>query len=106
MNDQHRLREVLERNARAVSLRPSVGQFTGRTKVRLKPGLECEIEDGAWRLTVGIGEKGGGSNAGPNPGTFGYIAAGMPRSYAPRPRSGQARIPAIQPSRFPAPAHW
>lgn len=76
MNDQHRLREVLERNARAVSLRPSVGQFTGRTKVRLKPGLECEIEDGAWRLTVGIGEKGGGSNAGPNPGTFGRGALG------------------------------
>ncbi len=71
MDDQNRLREILERNAKAVSLRPSVGQFTGRTRARLKPNLECEIEDGAWRLTVGMGEKGGGNNAGPSPGTFG-----------------------------------
>ena len=71
MDDQNRLREILERNAKAVSLRPSVGQFTGRTKARLRPGLECEIEDGVWRLTVGMSEKGGGNNAGPSPGTFG-----------------------------------
>lgn len=71
MDDQNRLRDILERNAKAVSLRPSVGQFTGRTKARLKPGLECEIEDGTWRFTVGTGEKGGGNNAGPSPGTFG-----------------------------------
>ena len=71
MDDQIRLREILERNAKAVTLRPSLGQFTGRTRARLKPGLECELEDGAWRLTVGMGEKGGGNNAGPSPGTFG-----------------------------------
>ena len=71
MDDQKRLSAILERNAKAVSLRPSVGQFTGRTRARLKPGLECEIEDGAWRLTVGMGEKAGGNNAGPSPGTFG-----------------------------------
>ena len=71
MDDQNRLRDILERNARAVSLRPSVGQFTGKTKATLKPGLECEISDGAWRFTVGMGEKGGGNNAGPSPGTFG-----------------------------------
>ena len=76
MDDQNRLRDILERNAKAVSLRPSVGQFTGRTRVRLKPNLECEIEDGPWRLTVGIGEKGGGNNAGPSPGTFGRGALG------------------------------
>jgi uncharacterized OsmC-like protein len=76
MDDQNRLRDILERNAKAVSLRPSVGQFTGRTRVRLKPNLECEIEDGAWRLTVGTGEKGGGNNAGPSPGTFGRGALG------------------------------
>lgn len=76
MDDQTKLREILERNAKAVSLRPSVGQFTGRTRVRLKPGLECEVEDGAWRFTVGMGEKGGGNNAGPSPGTFGRGALG------------------------------
>lgn len=84
MDDQNRLREILERNARAVSLRPSVGQFTGRTTARLKPGLECEIQDGAWRLTVGMGEKAGGSNAGPSPGTFGRgaLASCLALGYA------------------------
>lgn len=76
MDDQDKLREILERNAKAVTLRPSLAQHTGRTRVRLRPGLECEIEDGAWRLTVGMGEKSGGSNAGPGPGTFGRGALG------------------------------
>jgi uncharacterized OsmC-like protein len=76
MDDQDRLREILERNAKAVMLRPSLAQHTGRTVVRLRPGLECEVEDGAWRLTVGMGEKSGGNNAGPGPGTLGRGALG------------------------------
>jgi uncharacterized OsmC-like protein len=76
MDDQDRLREILERNAKAVTLRPSLAQHTGRTVVRLRPGLECEVEDGAWRLTVGMGEKSGGNNAGPGPGTLGRGALG------------------------------
>ena len=71
MDDQDRLREILERNARTIELQPSLGLHTGRTRARLRPGLECEIEDGAWRLTVGMGEASGGTNAGPSPGTFG-----------------------------------
>jgi uncharacterized OsmC-like protein len=63
--------EILERNAKAVELRPGVGQGTAKTVARLKPGLECEVEEGAWKLTVGIGPKSGGSNAGPNPGILG-----------------------------------
>jgi uncharacterized OsmC-like protein len=70
------LGEILERNAKAVTLRPSLGQKTGRTRVRMKPGLECEITDGAWSLTVGMGASSGGSNAGPGPGTFGRGALG------------------------------
>ncbi|OFW07714.1 MAG: hypothetical protein A3H96_02795 [Acidobacteria bacterium RIFCSPLOWO2_02_FULL_67_36] len=70
------IREALERNAKAVALRPSIGQKTGRTTVRLKPGLECELEDGPWKLTVGVGPASGGSNAGPGPGTLGRGALG------------------------------
>ncbi len=76
MDDQDRLRALLERNAKALALRPSLGQHTGRTTVRLRPGFECEIADGPWRLTVGMGEKSGGNNAGPSPGTFGRGALG------------------------------
>lgn len=70
------LGEILERNAKAVRLRPSLGQKTGRTVVRMKPGLECEITDGAWTLTAGMSANSGGSNAGPGPGTLGRGALG------------------------------
>lgn len=68
--------EIFERNAKAVALRPGLGQGTAITRVRLKPGLECELEDGRWKLTVGMGGKSGGSNAGPNPGVLGRGALG------------------------------
>ena len=71
-----KLREILERNVKAVTLRPSIAQHTGRTHVRMKPGLECEVTDGDWTLTAGVGIASGGSNAGPSPGTFGRGALG------------------------------
>jgi len=70
------LRDLLDRNTRAVTLRPSVGQLTGRTTVRLKPGLACEVTDGRWTFVSGIGEKSGGTDAGPSPGVFGRGALG------------------------------
>jgi uncharacterized OsmC-like protein len=83
MHDE-KLRDLLERNARAVALRPAVGLHTGKTTARLKPGLACEVEDGAWKLTVGVGEKSGGSNAGPSPGTLGRgaLASCLAITYA------------------------
>jgi uncharacterized OsmC-like protein len=53
-----------------------VGQNTARTKVRLKPGLECELTEGDWQLTVAMSTKSGGTNAGPNPGVLGRGALG------------------------------
>ncbi len=76
MDGDATIRAALERNAKAVALRPSIGQGTARTTVRLKPGLECEVTEGPWRLTVGMGEKSGGTNAGPNPGILGRGALG------------------------------
>lgn len=70
------VREALERNARAVALRPSVGQGTASTRVTLQPGLACEVVEGPWRFTVGMTEKYGGTNAGPNPGIYGRAAVG------------------------------
>lgn len=71
MNDSNTIRTALERNVRAVSLRPGVGQGTARTTARLDPGLACEVTDGPWSFKVGMTEKYGGTNAGPNPGVFG-----------------------------------
>jgi uncharacterized OsmC-like protein len=76
MDGSETIRVALERNALAVQLRPSVGQGTAVTKVRLKPGLACDVEEGPWKFAVGMSEKSGGSNAGPNPGVYGRGAVG------------------------------
>jgi uncharacterized OsmC-like protein len=75
MDDEH-IRSALERNVKAVTLRPSIARHTARTSVRLKPGLECEITEGPWTLTVAMGEKSGGTGAGPGPGVLGRGALG------------------------------
>jgi uncharacterized OsmC-like protein len=70
------IRETLERNARAVALRPAIGRKTGRTAVRLAPGLACEITDGSWTLTASMGAAAGVTAVGPGPGTLGRGALG------------------------------
>ena len=76
MANPEQIRTILERKAQEVAVRPSAGQGTATTRVTLKPGLECDIEDGAWKLTAGIGEKMGGTNAGPDPRILGRGALG------------------------------
>jgi uncharacterized OsmC-like protein len=76
MEQNDRVRATLERNVRVVAARPSVGQGTAITRVTLRPGLSAEVEDGAWRFTVGMSEKYGGLNDGPNPGVYGRAAIG------------------------------
>ena len=76
MQSQADVRSALERNVKAVTLRPSVGQGTAVTKVRLRDGLACDVEEGSWKFTVGMTQKYGGTNAGPNPGVFGRAALG------------------------------
>lgn len=70
------IRTALERNVKAVTLRPAMAKGTAVTKVKLGPGLSCEVEDGPWRFQAGMHEKYGGSNSGPNPGVYGRAALG------------------------------
>ena len=70
------IREAIERNVKAVSLRALIGQGTAVTRVRLRPGLACDVEEGAWHFKVGMTEKYGGTNEGPNPGVYGRAAVG------------------------------
>ena len=74
--DRTGIRTALERNDRVVSLRPGVGQGTAVTRVTWRDGLTCEAEEGPWNLVVGMTDKYGGSNAGPNPGVYGRVALG------------------------------
>jgi uncharacterized OsmC-like protein len=84
MTDAATVRVALERNIKAVTLRPAVGRGTAVTRARLKPGLECEVTDGPWRLVVGMTDKYGGTNAGPNPGVLGRgaLASCLALGYA------------------------
>ena len=75
MNDEA-IKTAVERSTRAVTLKPAVGQGTAVTRVRLREGLACDIQDGPWTLVAGMTEKYGGSNAGPNPGVLGRAALG------------------------------
>jgi len=71
-----RIKGAFDRNSRAVSLRPSVGQKTVVTKVRMLDGLRCEIEEGRWTLTADTSEKSGGTGSGPDPGVLGRAGLG------------------------------
>ena len=70
------IRTVLERAAKAVSLKPSIGQGTATTKVSVREGTRCEISEGPWKLVTDMTPKYGGEGAGPTPGTLGRAALG------------------------------
>jgi uncharacterized OsmC-like protein len=74
--NEEQIRTAIDRNVKAVSLRPSVGQGTAVTTARLRDGLTCDITEGPWTLVAGMTEKYGGTNAGPNPGVLGRAALG------------------------------
>jgi uncharacterized OsmC-like protein len=74
--DSHEIRTAIERNVKAVTLRPAIGQGTAVTRVRLRDGLASDIQHGPWSLVAGTTEKYGGTNEGPNPGVLGRAALG------------------------------
>ncbi len=76
MQRTEEIKATFERNAKAMSLRPAVGRGTAITKVKLRDGLTCEVEDGAWKLTVDASPKSGGDGRGPDPGVYGRTALG------------------------------
>lgn len=71
MKGDVQIKNVLERNVKAVSLRPGVGQGTARTRAVLNPGLDCTVTEGDYKLRVGMTPKYGGRGGAPNPGVLG-----------------------------------
>lgn len=76
MSDPQTIKEAFERNRKAVELRPSLGQSTALTKVRVHNGTTCEIESGSKKLVCDIGKTEGGNDAGPGPGILERAALG------------------------------
>lgn len=76
MADPETIRTAFERNKKAVELRPSVGQSTAVTKIRVRDGTTCEIESAHWTFTADVGTEAGGNDAGPGPGILERAALG------------------------------
>ncbi len=64
------LKTVLERNIKALKLRPGIGQGTATTTVRIRNGLTADIEDGSWKLVADEMPGDGGAGLGPDPGVL------------------------------------
>lgn len=76
MADPTTIKNAFERNIRALKLRPSIGQSTARTRIKVRDGTTCEIESGSKRMTVDVGKDAGGNDAGPGPGILERAALG------------------------------
>jgi uncharacterized OsmC-like protein len=70
------IKAIIERNQKALRLRPSIGMGTATTKVKLRGGVACDIEDGGWTLVADESPGDGGDGLGPDPGVFGRAALG------------------------------
>ncbi|MEX0786188.1 MAG: OsmC family protein [Dehalococcoidia bacterium] len=71
-----KLKTAVERNVKAIGLRPSIGQGTAVTKVRVRDACTAEIEDGGWKLIADESVKDGGNGEGPDSGVYGRAALG------------------------------
>lgn len=79
MRDQkaiEKLQKAMDRNLKALDLRPSIGRGTAVTKVRIRNACTAEIEDGGWKLIADESVKDGGNGEGPDPGVYGRAALG------------------------------
>ncbi len=76
MADPKTIKDAYERNKKLLSIKPSKGQYTTTTSVRLYDGTSCEIEHGPWKFTADIGETEGGNDAGPGPSVLERAALG------------------------------
>ena len=70
MSDPKTIKEVFRRNIEALEKRPSIGQSTGSTTVRLRNGTTCEILNGSKNLVCDVGKEQGGNDKGPGPGVL------------------------------------
>lgn len=76
MSNPKTIKETFERNKKAIALRPSTGQSTALTKIRVRDGTTCEIESGSKTLVCDVGKTEGGNDAGPGPGILERSALG------------------------------
>jgi uncharacterized OsmC-like protein len=74
MDDRERIKDALDRSAKAVALRPGVGQGTARATARVTDGLRCDVTEGPWTLSAALPDTYGGDGGAPTPGVLGRSA--------------------------------
>jgi len=75
MANSGNLKTIQERKIKALNHRPSIGQGTATTTVRVRSGVTCDIEDGGWKLVADEMPGDGGAGLGPDPGVL--VRAGL-----------------------------
>ncbi|HEV8508023.1 MAG TPA: OsmC family protein [Chitinophagaceae bacterium] len=76
MSETEKIKTALERSIKALTLKPSLGLGTGKSKTRVKNGLTCEVQEGNWKFVTDMPESVGGNAQGPTPGVLGRAALG------------------------------
>lgn len=76
MADTKGLKESYERNRKLLSIKPSKGQYTTTTNVRVTEGTTCEVTHKHWTFKADVGKTEGGNDAGPGPGILFRAALG------------------------------
>src|SRR5215510_7241627 len=65
MSEIDKIKLALERGVKALTLKPSLGLGTGKSKTRIKNGLTCEIQEGNWKFLADMPDSVGGNAQGP-----------------------------------------
>lgn len=76
MANEETLKRSFYRNRKALTLKPSIGQYTTVTKISLRNGTTCKVEHGDWKFICDVGTEQGGNNAGPGPSVLQRAALG------------------------------
>ena len=63
-------KEALERSTKAVTLRPSRGQYTHKNTAVIAEGTSCFVEEKKFQMMVDVPPSIGGAGAGPTPGAL------------------------------------
>jgi uncharacterized OsmC-like protein len=87
------IRRAFERCTKALSLRLSLGRSTAVSRTRIRHGLMCEIEEGAWKLTADLPVQLGGTGSAPTPGVFGRAAFGSGLAVSYMLHASRLRVP-------------
>ncbi len=87
------IRKAFERCAKALSVRPSLGRSTSVSRTRIRQGLVCEIEEGAWKLTADLPRQFGGTASAPTPGAFSRAALGSGLAVGYMLHAAKLRVP-------------